>query len=513
VALFGEGHHGEGSCVHGHGDGVNISARPWTVHTGDCRDALAAMDAESIDACVTDTPYGLSTILDPANLDREALWQRINTGEAELPIVRLLRSWLDTGENPIVKGRGFMGKEWDALVPAPNTWRALWRVMKPGAYLFAFAGTRTHDLITMSIRLAAFEVDDQICTWLQGQGMAKRVRLSLKIDEHHEATDDRLIRRAEAKRTKTSIPPPRHISSARFAGHDRQLGPKWEPIVVAAKPLRGTIAETALAFGTGGLNVDGCRIPRGDAGQQIATQGIRRPGRAMYGEGLGDAPGPITIHKRGGYPANVIIDEHVAAEINLQSGFLHPAGNLNTDRAMFKDAKPHVGLPNNVHGHVQHYDSGGGASRFFYTAKASTSERDKGLEDLPTLTPGERSGGREEGSAGINGYAGTRGEDGRNPGPCVKPLSLMRYLVRLASPPGAHDPDISKRPVVLDIFAGSGSTLVAGIIEGVRVIGCELDPQMADVATRRCRHAYALPPETAEEAAPVARVGGQVKMF
>ena len=145
------------------------------------------MDEESVDAIVTDTPYGLSTLLDPWNLDRESLWQKLTDGRTELPIKTLMRAWLDTGENPVMKGRGFMGKEWDALVPPPNTWLAAWRVLKPGGCLMAFAGTRTHDLITMAIRFAGFEVDDQICTWLQGQGMAKRVRLSLKIDEHYES--------------------------------------------------------------------------------------------------------------------------------------------------------------------------------------------------------------------------------------------------------------------------------------------------------------------------------------
>ena len=157
--------------------------RPWHVHVGDCRVSLAAMPEESIDACVTDTPYGLSTLLDPPNLDREALWQKLTAGQREAPIRTLMRSWLDTDENPVMKGRGFMGKEWDALVPSPATWRAVWRVLKPGAYCLAFAGTRTYDLITMALRFADFEIEDT-WQWLYGQGMPKRVRLDLKIDEH-----------------------------------------------------------------------------------------------------------------------------------------------------------------------------------------------------------------------------------------------------------------------------------------------------------------------------------------
>lgn len=508
--------------MHGHGDSVNLGARPWTVLTGDCCDALAAMEPDSIDACVTDTPYGLSTILDPANLDREALWQKINAGETELPIVRLLRSWLDTGENPVVKGRGFMGKEWDALVPAPNTWRALWRVMKPGAYLLACGGARTAALIEMSIRLAGFEVEDSIA-WLYGSGFPKRVRLDLAIDTA-------LGKKAERTALGKHPAPCRTVASgslgdgwqdvpmitgaatpeaARFVGHDRALRPGNEPIIVAEKPRLGTVAANAMRFGTGGLNVDGCRIPRGDAGEvkQVNTM-TTAPGKVFGRMGEKHAGHVMAIDSRGGYPANVIIDEETALELDRQSGVTQ-AGASRADRGVGGIWTKGNGVPCGPQ-----YGDTGGASRFFYTAKASTSERDKGLEGLPVLTPGERSGGREEGSAGINGYAGTRGEDGRNIHPTVKPISLMRYLVRLASPPGAHDPDISKRPVILDIFAGSGSTLVAGLVEGVRVVGCELSPEYADIARRRCHHAYALPPEDAsEDAAPVARVGGQASLF
>ena len=133
------------------------------------------------------------------------------------------------------------------------------------------------------------------------------------------------------------------------------------------------------------------------------------------------------------------------------------------------------------------FADGGGASRFFYTAKASTSERDKGLENLPT-------------------------SDGRNPHPTVKPISLMRYLVRRASPPGAWDPDVAKRPVVLDCFMGSGSTGVAALVEGVRFVGCELEAASAEVARLRLHHAYALPRDE-DEAPTETRPGGQAVLF
>lgn len=460
------------------------------------------MPEESIDACVTDTPYGLSTLLDPPNLDREALWQKLTAGQREAPIRTLMRSWLDTDENPVMKGRGFMGKEWDALVPPPATWRQVWRVLKPGAYCLAFAGTRTYDLITMSLRFADFEIEDT-WQWLYGQGMPKRVRLDLKIDEHFGMKDARPVLGRSARHGGAA-----HPDAARFIGWDRASRPGWEPIIVAVKPLRGTIAETALRYGTGGMNADGCRIPR----EPIpAFNGGARSGRT--GGGIMGTPcqrGPTPEDTRGGFPANVIMDEEAAAELDAQSGYMRDGVATKSNTEVGKVTGRVFKLGNT--GKDQTFGGGGGASRFFYTAKASTSERDKGLENLPTLTPGERSGGREEGSAGITAYAGTRSENGRNPHPTVKPISLMRYLVRRASPPSAWDPDMSKRPVVLDCFMGSGSTGVAALVEGVRFVGCELEAASAEVARLRLHHAYVLPRDE-DEAPTETRPGGQAVLF
>ncbi len=785
--------------------------RPWSVHVGDCRHTLAAMPEESIDAVVTDTPYGLSTLLDPPNLDRDALWQKLTAGQREAPIRTLMRSWLDTDENPVMKGRGFMGKEWDALVPPPATWRQVWRVLKPGAYCLAFAGTRTYDLITMALRFADFEIEDTV-TWLYGclsedteimvngewrpwtdavagstvmaysleddtlrpetveelfvyeyddvafhvrgddtdhivsrnhrclindgewrfaiaekvprscripvvegdavlrsvwrgnaevgvsreahqdadmfagmqrqiqgsgvrqacaqgarcvdddigaivppedvgaaeprmarrsdaaslarqlprrevradaaghdadvdqdrlhhgaphgdgetsrthadadgsraphqpqpvgqptgeldavrhepgaqavrgarlsiaslatvtpihyrgkvwcvrvpsgafvarrnghvfitgnSGMPKRVRLDLKIDEHFGMKDARPVVGAQRTRrfaagdcavghTDTQnigITGAATPEAARFVGWDRASKPGWEPIIIAVKPLRGTIAETALRYGTGGMNADGCRIPRGE----ISTGNGKQSTVACYGE-YAERPTEY-VNKRGGFPANVIIDEEVAAELDRQSGYLAGRGNVSNGKTATIAATPSGYAAGMIRGGAPHqtYDTGGGASRFFYTAKASTSERDKGLENLPVLTPGERSGGREEGSA-----AGRGGEKGRNPHPTVKPISLMQYLVRRACPPGAWDQDVAKRPVFLDCFMGSGSTGVACMVEGVRFVGCELEAASAEVARLRLQHAYALPREEGE-APPATRDGGQGKLF
>lgn len=482
-----------------------MNTRPWTILPGDCRVTLRDLAAESIDAVVTDTPYGLSTLLDPPNLDREALWQKLTSGAKESPIKTLMHAWLDTGENPVVKGRGFMGKEWDALVPPPNTWREVWRVMKPGAYCLAFGGTRTYSLIEMSLRFADFEIEDTV-SWLYGQGFPKRVRLDLKIDQHYGKADDRQVigvnpsSRPNSKRKNGGgfdslqgaesaglqhLTAAATLDAARLVGWDRALRPGWEPIIVAIKPLRGTVAENALVHGTGGLHVDACRLPRGDADAQR-----ERHGKAPIGYGGSKIE---FVSSGGGYPANVAMDEEVAKQLDAMSGHTKDGVAVKHNVHVGKKlSRMEFGFTNT--GEDRSFGGGGGASRFFYTAKASSSERDAGLEDMPALTAGERCD-REDGSAGVNGYAGTRGEGGRNPHPTVKPVALMRWLCRLASPPGAWDPDEPRRPVILDPFAGSGSTLVAALQEGVRVVGCEIDPKMADVAARRCQHAYALPRE------------------
>lgn len=500
--------------------------RPWTVHTGDCRVSLGGMDEESVDAIVTDTPYGLSTLLDPWNLDRESLWQKLTAGKAELPIKTLMRAWLDTGENPVMKGRGFMGKEWDALVPPPNTWLAAWRVLKPGAPMFAFGGTRTADLIAMSIRFAGFEVDDTIA-WLYGQGMPKRVRLDLKIDQHYKerpvvgrgtnhggGNGPRAGFGTVPMEAAAPVTGPATPEAARFVGYDRALRPGFEPIIVARKPCRGTIAATALAYGTGGLNVDGCRIPRGDGGplKWDATRGMGY-GADGKPQGVDNGACGFSHDARGGYPANVILDEASAAELDAQSGYMRDGVATKSGTPVGKSYEwTGYGFKNT--GRNETFGGGGGASRFFYTAKASTSERDKGLEGLPGLTPGEKTG-REDDTAGISPYAGARADGGRNIHPTVKSISLMRWCVRLVSPPGAWDEDMSKRPVIVDMFAGSGSTLVAGLAEGVRVIGCEMQADYADIARRRCQHAYALPREDAgiERAADAALPKGQSSLF
>lgn len=268
-----------------------------------------------------------------------------------------------------------------------------------------------------------------------------------------------------------SITAPATDAARRWGGWGTALKPGWEPIILARKPLDGTVAENVQRWGTGALNVDGCRIETTENlnGGAYASQGTTRDdGWGMERGGAGKYVQPA-----GRWPPNVCLDEDAAVLLDEQSGILKSG------------AKKAAELPNGlnaVYGRGMGGMSGstastGGASRFFYCAKASRTERDAGCESLP-----ERSGGqatdREDESAGLSSpRAGAgRGGGARNHHPTVKPVALMRWLVRLVTPPGG---------AVLDPFSGSGSTGVAVLEEEFSFCGVEQDPEYLEIA--RCR--------------------------
>lgn len=369
--------------------------------TADCLDYLRTLPDDSIEACVTDPPYGLG---------------------APPPIEDVLRAWL-AGEAYRPKGRGFMGKAWDAFVPGPEIWREVHRVLRPGSHLLAFFGTRTFDVGVLAIRLAGFEIRDEIA-WLYGSGFPKSLDVSKAIDKaagaEREVVGSKMGRPgyslAESKggnlygggiggtgdpRREAEITAPATPEAARWEGWGTALKPAHEPIVVARKPFRGTVAQNVLTHGTGAYNVGACRIGTTDNLSGGAYSGGERP-TAFVG-GLGRLEGGF-VQPPGRWPANVVLDEEAAGALDAQSG-------------------------------------GGGASRFFYCAKASAKDR-----------------------------------GGGNDHPTVKPVSLMRWLVRLVTPPGG---------TVLDPFAGSGTTGVAAAAEGFGFLGVEREERFAEIARAR----------------------------
>src|SRR5690606_33098051 len=423
----------------------------WTLYEGDCLEVMRELPSESVDAVVTDPPYGLSR---------------------EPDIKEVLHHWL-AGDDYEHRGGGFMGKTWDSFVPGPAVWREAHRVLKPGGHILCFAGTRTVDLMGISLRLGGFEIRDCL-QWLYGSGFPKSLDVSKAIDKMagaerevvgpnpysspgrkpgvmHIAGENRRpameARMAEAGLDRPPITAPATPEAKRWEGWGTALKPANEPIVLARKPLsENTIAENVMKWGTGGLNIDGCRI--GTEGGGTRCNKRDELGNCLgHPDRRGTAYG-VTYHAResegvqGRFPANVLLDEEAAAMLDEQSG-IRQGGARPARRG--PGTKGYHGWPNGTNDGVRIEYESGGASRFFYIAKASRSER-------------------------------TMGGKVENNHPTVKPIKLMRYLCRLITPPGG---------TVLDLFAGSGTTLIAAVQEGFSVIGIEREPEYCEIIRKR----------------------------
>jgi site-specific DNA-methyltransferase (adenine-specific) len=390
----------------------------WEIRQGDCLGLLREMPAGSVDAVVCDPPYGLS----------------------------------------------FMGKEWDHGVPGEPFWAEALRVAKPGAHLLAFGGTRTYHRLTCAVEDAGWEIRDCL-SWLYGSGFPKSLDVSKAIDKAagaerevvgkreyadgtvgswRSSTSDKYAQdewtQDESNRPKMDTAPATD-AAREWSGWGTALKPAWEPVILARKPLAGTVAANVLAHGTGALNVDGCRIEADGRPLRLLDES-RTVERGTYnaaGDGsLSSSSRGMGTTNLGRWPANVLLDEDAAAALDEQSGETKD-GAAGTRRAENNVYSP-LGTRDTPWGT---YGGSGGASRFFYTAKAASGERH---------------------------YAG------RNGHPTVKPVDLMRWLCRLVTPPGG---------LVLDPFCGSGSTGVAALAEGFRFIGMEQDAEWCAVARRR----------------------------
>lgn len=264
-----------------------------------------------------------------------------------------------------------------------------------------------------------------------------------------------------------------------WQGWGTALKPAFEPIVVGRKPFgKGvTVAENVLAWGVGGLNIDGSRIGRAPndvsvAGNRTATFGTQDT------QSGGDGSGGWSQNEGGRWPANVILDEVTAGLLDEQSGVSRDGiavrRNGNSGAGIFPvkiaDGSADVG-----------FGGQGGASRFFYVAKASKRDRNEGLEELEAVSAGDMVD-REEGSAGMNSpRAGAgRTSGAKNFHPTVKPTQLMRYLIKLVTPPGG---------TVLDPFTGSGSTGKAALLDGFGFVGVELTEEYLPIIEGRLRWA------------------------
>lgn len=637
----------------------------WTVQRGDWLDMLRTIPSDSVDSCNCDPPYGLSREPDPAEL---------------------LKHWL-AGDDYVHRGSGFMGKGWDSFVPGPSVWREVFRVLKPGAHLVAFGGTRTYDLVVMAIRLAGFEIRDQleymygvgfpkssdvqyasmlqaglclsrepvphavvISRWLrvelqEGKGptavalariqpggalalltatgrgdvssvrtatllsetlaspvgtnlstgqswsaisgvFSEPTRTSITSTEIERTIGSRIWNSALAATTSPSTTPRKQtrpdgcrcpVASVVEASSDdvsrwqripvrsahdgatsleqlelldgagSALKPGHEPIVLARKPLAGTLADNTLTHGTGALNIDACRIAtdwnepdrpdswkrsghsakpdaekiaapagdgielnargrwpanvllsHGDGCRQVGTKTARRnvevgpkangPSVTSYGDGLNGGDVRSTIETVESWECESDCPVRLLDEQSV-SGGMHSAGKARDgSAAVVSDRYTASSFELGPNRNMRRLGDSGGASRFFYSSKASRAEREAGCEHLPPKTAAEATGSKD-GQARLNSPrtgAGRTASEVRNHHPTVKSIGVMRWTCKLTTPP---------KGVVLDISCGSGTTGCGAVLEGFRFIGIDRDEDedgeplgYVEIARGRIRH-------------------------
>jgi site-specific DNA-methyltransferase (adenine-specific) len=381
------------------------------LHCGDCRDVLATLAENSFNACVTDPPYHLTS------------GKNGGSGVASVNLESPYgRSRIGTGNG----SGGFMGKAWDGgdIAFQVATWLYVWRVMKPGAHLVAFSGTRTYHRLACAIEDAGFEIRDQI-GWAFGTGFPKS----------HNIGD----------------------------GWGTALKPAWEPVVLARKPLsEKTVAANVLKWGTGAINIDGCRVEHVTVnGGNLADNPHLRSSKGSHDEVAAD--GFVNNHgfrpnQSGRWPANIIHDgsKEVVAGFPVV-GDSHPPdneGSIRSNRIFGKDERPRGFHPG--------FADGGSAARFFYTAKADSDDR-----------------------------IGSKH-------PTVKPIDLMQYLVRLVTPP---------QGTVLDPFSGTGTTGEAAWREGFSAVLIECEAEYQNDIRRRMVLARSGPTERGAESGKAKMAG------
>lgn len=381
---------------------------------------------------------------------------------------------------------GFMGKHWDKSGIAYNVemWKETLRVLKPGGHLLSFGGSRTYHRMACAIEDAGFEIRDQIM-WVYGSGFPKSHDVSKAIDKangvkrevvgkYHMPIDSdagnagKVLRSINAQSVfgctaphdGHSITAPSTVAARQWQGWGTALKPAHEPICVARKPLsEKTVAENVQKWGTGAMNVNRCRVGKD------TSRGDRYNGKPPLGGGrtvcMGKRENPWNV-PAGRWPANLIHDgseEVVGLFPETKSG--GQFGYRKYENSMFMNKSQAcfiVGIPS---------DSGS-AARFFYCAKASRAEREAGLEGMVVDDKTFRWN-----KAGEWTNETTKA---KNHHPTVKPLALMRYLVRLVTPPNG---------LVLDPFMGSGTTGMACRAEGLEFIGIEIDKEYFEMAKKR----------------------------
>ena len=395
---------------------------------GDCLKVLPTLEENSVDSIVTDPPYEL----------------------------------------------GFMGKKWDATGIAFNVdvWREAYRVLKPGGHLLAFSGSRTYHRMAVAIEDAGFEIRDQIM-WVYGSGFPKSMAIDKQLDKQLGVEREVVGRNPNSRENSTKdntlfesgtvgktdyITKPSSEEAKKWEGWGTALKPAHEPIVLARKPLEGTVVNNILKHGVGGINIDDSRVP----GEEIPINKLE-----MW-SGFGEKVKPEyeqEMNNKGRFPANLIHDgsEEVIELFPRAKGGAYPAKRGKAVATTFASGQE-------TEGGFRAMGDDGSAARFFYCAKANKRDRNDGLDGFEVKRPDTRT------KTGM----GTFDEKGvaaqSNHHPTVKPIALMQYLVRLITPPTG---------IVLDPFMGSGSTGKACMYEGFSFIGIDQSEEYVKISQAR----------------------------
>ena len=413
-----------------------------TVLVGDCREMMRTMADNSVDAIVTDPPYEL----------------------------------------------GFMGKSWDSTGVAYDVavWQECLRVLKPGGHLLAFGGSRTYHRLAVAIEDAGFQIRDQIM-WVYGSGFPKSLNISKAIDkaagvefnakpasgvgfmnnndDGYNTTLNQLVQVGEST-----------AEAKEWEGWGTALKPAHEPIVLARKPLDGTVANNVLTHGVGGINIDGCRVEYGnESDNRVGTDFVSNGGDASANANDNQVPNKhyVQMYKANGrFPANFIHDgsDEVLELFPDSKGGAYPAKRGQAVNTAFASGQE-------TEGGFRAMGDDGSAARFFYCAKANKKDRNEGLDGFAEKREADRI--ISDGVGGDN-PRNRSNKPKLNHHPTVKPIELMRYLCRLITPPNG---------TILDPFTGSGSTGKAATLEGFNFIGIEQSAEYAEIAKARINHA------------------------
>ena len=478
---------------------MEIIVEGSTIYHGDCLEVMDEMEKCSVDSIVTDPPYHLTSMV-----------KRYSKKDSAPPTSKSM------GGAFVRVSKGFMGKEWDGgdIAFQVETWRKCYELLKPGGHMIAFSGSRTYHRMAVAIEDAGFEIRDQ-CIWLYGSGFPKSHNIGKEVDK--KMGNERV---AIGERTRNVKPfnddngwnsnntTGDHIytkGSSKWEGWGTALKPAHEPMVLARKPLsEKSVADNVMKHGTGAINIDACRVEgevkhpntmpdfRDQGEQSKAAIGVdklsfgqtsnakrkkvvRKP-RTADGVWTDDNSGMKSegsefadADPRGRWPSNVMHDgseqiqeifpETSSTEVSRERTHkgIWTAGEL-ADTEQFMPA----------------YGDQGNASRYFYCAKTSKDERNSGLH------------GRHQGQYSSDGRAKEienayqRNKSvSANTHPTVKPVELMRYLVRLVTPKGG---------VILDPFMGSGSTGMGAREEDFSFIGIEKEKEYYEIAKARIKN-------------------------